>query len=228
MTRRLFIGAAVALGLALVGPAAASADVCENGPATCQKVTGPWVPVKPDASRGWTLSCPSPMVANQVLVSPPDNFGPDVDYNRDHWTITAWLADASNTSASFEAHNWNTIFGDTWHFQPLLGCVPPGTVPSAGTNAGRFGTPDQGRTTVGEIRILRNRASTLSVTCPRGQQLLGSAYAYGHFSRRPQRRNDAVRVRHREAGRRATAVFIGGGAATGAVRGQLRARCGSR
>ena len=72
MTRRLLIGAAVALGVALVGPAQASAGVCENGPSTCQAVTGPWVSVKPDASRGWTLDCPSGYVVNQYLVAPPD------------------------------------------------------------------------------------------------------------------------------------------------------------
>jgi hypothetical protein len=199
--------------------------VIDNPPANCVPVTGPWVSVGPDASRGWTLNCPSGTEVRIVQIG-LNNYGVDADYNRDHWTITAWTTTGTDTSQSFEGHNWNTVFGDTWHYQPLVACVPPGS--AAARPPRSFGSPNQGTTFVREVGVLAGRTSTASLSCPGATQLLGSSQSVGQFARRPARVNDGVRVRHRESRRGATARFTGPRGLRGRVRGQLRVRCGRR
>lgn len=123
-------------------PPAAPTDLCESDPgADCILYSTGWVRLGPDAGTTSSISCPAdhPYIEGtwQLVSNPLTNGGqswklnPTWDWQRDHWTITVWqLGTASGGNGiDFGAQNWNTVFGDAWHYQVVIPCSATKPVP---------------------------------------------------------------------------------------------------
>jgi len=123
-------------------PPSAPTDLCESDPgADCILYSSGWVRLGPDAGTTSSISCPAdhPYIEGtwQLVSNPLTNGGqswklnPTWDWQRDHWTITVWqLGTASGgNGVDFGAQNWNTVFGDAWHYQVVIPCSATKPVP---------------------------------------------------------------------------------------------------
>jgi hypothetical protein len=110
----------------------------------CEDVQGAWVRVPHDGDASWAYYCASgsrPRMLNQ-----------SVEF--DHWTLATsrvgFSANSPSSSADefdIDVHNWNTIFGDAWHFRGLYACVRytvAGQPGYGGTQQGDFYSPNGG------------------------------------------------------------------------------------
>ncbi|MFN8038295.1 MAG: hypothetical protein U0Q07_03695 [Acidimicrobiales bacterium] len=112
-----------------------------------------WVRLAADAGTTSSITCPAdhPYIQGPWVSSlDPENgvtnwaFDPQWDWARDHWTITVWTLGQSGNGWRFGAQNWNTVFGDAWHYAVYIACgtqqsQPPSQPPPAaspGTTAG--------------------------------------------------------------------------------------------
>ncbi|MFN8041163.1 MAG: hypothetical protein U0Q07_18250 [Acidimicrobiales bacterium] len=123
-------------------PPSAPTDLCESNPgADCILFSTGWVRLGPDAGTTSSISCPAdhPYIEGtwQLVSNPLTNGGqswklnPTWDWQRDHWTVTVWqLGTASGGNGiDFGAQNWNTVFGDAWHYQVVIPCSATKPVP---------------------------------------------------------------------------------------------------
>lgn len=125
-----------------------STDLCAGQPAStgCVIASTGWIRLAHDAGTHGDFSCPAdhpyllgkwvnggPHVGSSDTAAPGStdwklqiNWG----WQRDHWTITVWTDPFQSNPAqgiNYWAQNWNTVFGDAWHFQVMLPC---GTSPT--------------------------------------------------------------------------------------------------
>jgi hypothetical protein len=97
----------------------------------CVVFTYGWESLSPEAGVHTNIWCPSssPYLASLAEPASGSNEVPS-DWQRDHWTITLWNFSAEldpNGSGYFMGvtywgQNWNTVFGDTWHYAVFIGC----------------------------------------------------------------------------------------------------------
>jgi hypothetical protein len=110
----------------------------------CEDVQGAWVRVPADGDKSWAYYCDSgsrPRMLNQ-----------SVEF--DHWTLATSGVGFSPNSPSpsadvfdIDVHNWNTVFGDAWHYRGLYACVRytvAGQPGYGGTQRGDFYSPNGG------------------------------------------------------------------------------------
>ena len=110
----------------------------------CEDVQGAWVRVPADGDKSWAYYCDSgsrPRMLNQ-----------SVEF--DHWTLATsrvgFSANSPSPSADefdIDVHNWNTAFGDAWHYRGLYACVRytvAGQPGYGGTQQGDFYSPNGG------------------------------------------------------------------------------------
>lgn len=102
-----------------------------SGVADCVVFTYGWESLSPDAGVHTNIWCPSssPYLASLWEPAESTNDVPS-DWQRDHWTITLWNfsaeADPQGSGyymgVNYWGQNWNTVFGDTWHYAVFIGC----------------------------------------------------------------------------------------------------------
>src|SRR4051794_9857285 len=110
----------------------------------CENVQGAWVRVPADGDTSWAYYCDSG--------SPPRMLNQSVEF--DHSTLATSSVGFSPNSPSpsadefhLDVHNWNTIFGDAWHYRGLYACVRytvAGQPGYGGTQQGDFYSPNGG------------------------------------------------------------------------------------
>ncbi len=123
-------------------PPAPPTDLCTSDPQSdCIIYSTGWVRLAADAGTTSSISCPAdhPYIEGtwQLVSNPLTNGGqswklnPTWDWQRDHWTITVWqLGTASGgNGVTFGAQNWNTVFGDAWHYEVVIPCSATKPVP---------------------------------------------------------------------------------------------------
>lgn len=120
ITSRILCILSLAAAMFVSGNAFAETDIV----APCDSTThqSDWLKIDADASIDVTITAGAQQDGKSCNIQ-------TTAWNRDHWTVTCWVTSSGATYTSYECHNWNTVFGDSWHASfmymacPTTGCV---------------------------------------------------------------------------------------------------------
>lgn len=110
-------------------------SLCDDVGGDCVVFTYGWEAISPDQGISSSIWCPSDHPYLYTLYDtagqyPDDSANPWYEWGRDHWTITLWNFnqdyigdDNYESGVSYSGQNWNTVFGDTWHYAMFIPCT---------------------------------------------------------------------------------------------------------